>query len=333
MVRCQDGGAPPLDAEGDADDDTDVRTRCPLTLEPMTQPVLCSVDGRVYERAAIEAWILESGTSPFSREPIGLCQLRPLHNAATSSDDDNDDDASVTSAAGWPRPRTATGSLPSGVCGRAASGGGGGGSGGCGGGGSGEPSRGSYLAALLTGGGGLAGAGAQGLSSDLSGDGNRLAWRRKGAHAVAGHLQRHLLARAAAQRGQDEAAEQAARGRVPLIPSAFGQRRPAQKRGHEGGGRGGFGFDGTDEDEDEDAQDQAYLDWEFRKGRRGRSARGLGGRLRVVSGARGDGGSGTRGGGGLRIVGGRLAPVPPAPLLTLRRIEEALDYDDDEWGG
>jgi hypothetical protein len=42
--------------------------RCPLTLDIMRQPTLCEVDGRVYERASITAWVQENGTSPMTRE-------------------------------------------------------------------------------------------------------------------------------------------------------------------------------------------------------------------------------------------------------------------------
>ena len=49
---------------------------CPITMEIFRDPVLAG-DGRVYEREAITRWILEHGTSPFTREPLRIDQLQP----------------------------------------------------------------------------------------------------------------------------------------------------------------------------------------------------------------------------------------------------------------
>ena len=38
--------------------------RCALTLQRMSEPVQCSLDGRVYERSAIEAWFSQHGYRP-----------------------------------------------------------------------------------------------------------------------------------------------------------------------------------------------------------------------------------------------------------------------------
>jgi hypothetical protein len=48
---------------------------CPITLELFRDPVIAK-DGRTYERVAITRWILEHGTSPFTREPLNVNDLR-----------------------------------------------------------------------------------------------------------------------------------------------------------------------------------------------------------------------------------------------------------------
>jgi hypothetical protein len=48
---------------------------CPITLELFHDPVIAK-DGRVYEREAITKWILEHGTSPFTREPLKIHDLQ-----------------------------------------------------------------------------------------------------------------------------------------------------------------------------------------------------------------------------------------------------------------
>lgn len=58
-----------------ADGDNDELV-CPITMEVFRDPVLAG-DGRVYEREAISRWIFEHGTSPFTREPLQLDQLKP----------------------------------------------------------------------------------------------------------------------------------------------------------------------------------------------------------------------------------------------------------------
>ena len=49
---------------------------CPITLELFRDPVVAK-DGHVYEREAITRWILQHGTSPFTREPLQINDLRP----------------------------------------------------------------------------------------------------------------------------------------------------------------------------------------------------------------------------------------------------------------
>lgn len=48
---------------------------CPITLELFRDPVIAK-DGRTYEREAITKWILEHGTSPFTREPLQISDLQ-----------------------------------------------------------------------------------------------------------------------------------------------------------------------------------------------------------------------------------------------------------------
>jgi serine/threonine protein kinase len=50
--------------------------RCPITFELFHDPVLAQ-DGHTYERQKIEEWIQNSGTSPMTREPLSIEQLRP----------------------------------------------------------------------------------------------------------------------------------------------------------------------------------------------------------------------------------------------------------------
>jgi len=49
---------------------------CPITLYMMNQPV-SDPDGNTYERTAIEQWISQHGTSPITRNPMTLRDLRP----------------------------------------------------------------------------------------------------------------------------------------------------------------------------------------------------------------------------------------------------------------
>lgn len=48
---------------------------CPITLQLFRDPVRAK-DGHVYERQAIVTWILEHGTSPLTREPLTLDDLK-----------------------------------------------------------------------------------------------------------------------------------------------------------------------------------------------------------------------------------------------------------------
>jgi hypothetical protein len=48
---------------------------CPITFDVYRDPVLAS-DGHVYERNAIIRWIQQQGTSPITREPLDVDDLR-----------------------------------------------------------------------------------------------------------------------------------------------------------------------------------------------------------------------------------------------------------------
>jgi hypothetical protein len=48
---------------------------CPITYQIFRDPVIAG-DGYTYERAAIVRWILENGTSPFTRQPLNLNELQ-----------------------------------------------------------------------------------------------------------------------------------------------------------------------------------------------------------------------------------------------------------------
>lgn len=52
---------------------------CPITLQLFRDPVLAS-DSHVYERSAIQRWILEHGTSPLTREPLRTADLKPVEH-------------------------------------------------------------------------------------------------------------------------------------------------------------------------------------------------------------------------------------------------------------
>jgi hypothetical protein len=49
---------------------------CPITLQLFLDPVKAT-DGHVYERDAITRWILQHGTSPFTRQPLQITDLIP----------------------------------------------------------------------------------------------------------------------------------------------------------------------------------------------------------------------------------------------------------------
>lgn len=49
---------------------------CPITLQVFRDPVIAA-DGHVYEREAITQWIREHGTSPLTRQPLTLHDLKP----------------------------------------------------------------------------------------------------------------------------------------------------------------------------------------------------------------------------------------------------------------
>lgn len=48
---------------------------CPITSEIMTEPVFCLIDGYTYEKVAIERWISDKGTSPFTRSKVTMKDL------------------------------------------------------------------------------------------------------------------------------------------------------------------------------------------------------------------------------------------------------------------
>ena len=49
---------------------------CPLTLEPMQDPVV-TCDGQTYERSAIEQWLRQSSTSPLTGQQLPHLGLAP----------------------------------------------------------------------------------------------------------------------------------------------------------------------------------------------------------------------------------------------------------------
>jgi hypothetical protein len=49
---------------------------CPITLQLFLDPVKAT-DGHVYERDAITRWILQHGTSPFTRQPLQISDFIP----------------------------------------------------------------------------------------------------------------------------------------------------------------------------------------------------------------------------------------------------------------
>eukprot|EP00567_Pseudictyota_dubia_P001210 CAMPEP_0197464280 /NCGR_PEP_ID=MMETSP1175-20131217/63938_1 /TAXON_ID=1003142 /ORGANISM="Triceratium dubium, Strain CCMP147" /LENGTH=728 /DNA_ID=CAMNT_0043000251 /DNA_START=99 /DNA_END=2282 /DNA_ORIENTATION=+ len=59
---------------------------CPITLEPIEDPVL-AIDGHTYERSAIEAWIRLNGTSPQTRELLRVEDLIPICALQTVKDE------------------------------------------------------------------------------------------------------------------------------------------------------------------------------------------------------------------------------------------------------
>ncbi|MDC0367060.1 nucleoside monophosphate kinase [bacterium] len=50
--------------------------RCPITQEPMTDPVVCP-EGHSFERVAIETWLSTNSTNPLTRTPLTIGQLSP----------------------------------------------------------------------------------------------------------------------------------------------------------------------------------------------------------------------------------------------------------------
>lgn len=49
---------------------------CPITNEMMSDPVIDS-EGNTFERGAIEEWLRSDGTSPLTRSPMNIRDLRP----------------------------------------------------------------------------------------------------------------------------------------------------------------------------------------------------------------------------------------------------------------
>ena len=58
---------------------------CPITLVPMTDPVIGS-DGRTYERSAITAWLKDHKTSPITREPMSPSSLKSNYAVKAMTD-------------------------------------------------------------------------------------------------------------------------------------------------------------------------------------------------------------------------------------------------------
>ena len=54
---------------------------CPITHDVMQDPVI-DRRGNCYERAAIESWVREHGSSPITREPMSLADLTPNRGLA-----------------------------------------------------------------------------------------------------------------------------------------------------------------------------------------------------------------------------------------------------------
>ena len=52
--------------------------RCPITLVTMVDPVIAA-DGHSYERAALEAWLANHRTSPFTGAPLEHMHVTPNH--------------------------------------------------------------------------------------------------------------------------------------------------------------------------------------------------------------------------------------------------------------
>ena len=53
---------------------------CPITQEVMTIPMFCSVDGNTYDKSAIERWLSNKNTSPFTRDKVTLDNLTVNRN-------------------------------------------------------------------------------------------------------------------------------------------------------------------------------------------------------------------------------------------------------------
>jgi len=43
---------------------------CPITCEPIQQPMFCNVEGHIYEKSAIEKWVRENQRSPMNRQAV-----------------------------------------------------------------------------------------------------------------------------------------------------------------------------------------------------------------------------------------------------------------------
>ena len=58
---------------------------CPISLDTMRDPVLCE-DGHTYERASISQWLAANPTSPTTRQPMSLANIRPNYALRTAID-------------------------------------------------------------------------------------------------------------------------------------------------------------------------------------------------------------------------------------------------------
>eukprot|EP01137_Pigoraptor_chileana_P013361 Opistho-2@66783 len=65
--------------QNDEDEDPLSSFLCPITQEPMRDPVVTCY-GHCFERAAIERWIRERGTCPMTKRPLALDKIYPCYS-------------------------------------------------------------------------------------------------------------------------------------------------------------------------------------------------------------------------------------------------------------
>ena len=69
---------------------------CPITMEMMTDPVICS-DGHCYERSAIDEWLSSNNTSPMTNLVLQSRQLYPNHSLRSMIHEYRSQNATTTS--------------------------------------------------------------------------------------------------------------------------------------------------------------------------------------------------------------------------------------------